>query len=103
MDVSRIYIVDFIHIIYDALNINAGILIASLNNAPEAVAFIYSDLDIFPDSGSFGIAGTDHSVSGKDYYHDAYNNEQEEPERFYYSIMMSSVFFHVIHHFHLSI
>ena len=103
MDVSSIDVVDLIYIVYGALNIDAGILIATLYNTPEAVAFIYSDLDLCPDSSSFGIAGTNHSVSGKYGYHNAYNNEQEEPERFYYSIMMSSVIFHVVHHFHLSI
>ena len=103
MDVSSIDIVDLIYIVYGTLNIDVSILVASFYDAPEAVAFINSDLDISPYGSSFGIAGTDHSVSGKDYYHNADNNEQEEPERFYYSIMMSCILFHIVHHFHLSI
>ena len=102
-DVTFRDVVDLIYIVYGTLNIDVGILIASFHDAPEAVAFINSDLDISPYGRSFCIAGTDHSVSGKDDYHNADNYEQEEPERFYYSIMMSCILFHIVHHFHLSI
>ena len=98
MDIRCIDVVDLIYIIYGTLNIDAVSLIASLYDAPETVAFINGDLNISPYRGSLSIARTDNGVSGKDQYHDAYCYEQEEPERLYYSVMMSSVFFHFVHH-----
>ena len=99
VDVCRIDIIYLIYIVYGALNIDVGILVASFYDAPEAVALINCDLYVIPYSGGLSIASTDHGISGKHNDHDTDQNKQEEPVRLSYSVMMSSVLFHVIHHF----